>query len=159
MLHVSAAMVEKIRNFEGYLPVAVSREGHLYAGFGHSRGVSATTTCDPIHAELWLEDDLATVQDALQRLLAGAAPALRLSQGHWDALVSLTFNLAGGPLALPTVAPKLWKALLARNFRVAAQEFKDICKDAEGHVLEGLKARRAIEARVFLSEFKPTGVY
>lgn len=131
-------------------------------GWGHTRGVYEGMTITAACADALLLEDVRAVEAELRPMVAG----LELTQGQWDALVSLCFNLKGGPRALPAKAPKLWKALHAGDKRAAANEFGDMdrarCGACEGRgcprcnntgriQLAGLTARRMAEAQLFLS--------
>jgi GH24 family phage-related lysozyme (muramidase) len=72
-----------------------------------------------------------------------------LTQGQTDALVSLCFNLRGGPRQLPKVAPKLVAGVNSGDYAAAAVELLDI-NHANGAVLPGLTRRREAEREIFL---------
>jgi GH24 family phage-related lysozyme (muramidase) len=96
-------------------------------------------------AEDLLDSDVATVEADLRKVVR-----VPLSQGQWDALVSLCFNLQGGALGLSRIAPRLLRKLNAGDFAGAADEFLDINR-ANGRVLAGLTKRREAERRLFLA--------
>jgi lysozyme len=149
-LHASQACLDLIAGCEAlrltaYKPTRLATEPWTI-GYGHTAGVceGMTITID-VAKELLLED-VGSVEGDLRPLVAHCV----LTQGMWDALVSLCFNLRGGPRALPHAAPKLWAALLAGRRNDAAAQFRDM--DHEGHTeLAGLHARRTKEAALFLS--------
>lgn len=58
-------------------------------------------------AEALLLQDMLAVEADLRLMTTG----LQLTQGTWDALVSLSFNLRGGPRAQPIRAAKLWRSV------------------------------------------------
>jgi lysozyme len=131
-------------------------------GWGHTHGVYEGMVITAACADALLLEDVRATEAELRPLTA----AMTLTQGQWDALVSLCYNLRGGPRALPRTAPKLWKALHAGKRRAAANEFGDMdrarCGACEGRgclkcnntgriVLAGLSARRRAEAQLFLS--------
>jgi lysozyme len=74
-----------------------------------------------------------------------------LNQNQWDALVSLCFNLRGGALGLPRIAPRLFAKLNSGDYAGASREMLDIDR-ANGKVLPGLARRRAAERELFVSE-------
>jgi lysozyme len=130
--------------------------------WGHTAGVEPGMTVTPDLADALLLEDVRAVEAELRPMLAGVP----LTQGQWDALVSLCFNLKGGPRALPTTAPKLWKALHAGDKTAAVIEFGDMdrarCGACKGRgcehcnytgriTLAGLTARRKAEAALFMS--------
>ena len=92
-----------------------------------------------------LEADVAAVEAGLPTVTRGP-----LTQGQWDALVSLCFNLRGGALALPRLAPRLVAKMNAGDFAGAAEEFLDINRSG-GQVLAGLTRRRQAEREMFLA--------
>ena len=67
-----------------------------------------------------------------------------LTQGQFDALVSLVFNIGAGQLQRSTLLRKLNAGDLAE----AAEEFLRWNKSS-GKVAEGLRRRRVAEMRVF----------
>ena len=119
-------------------------------GWGHTEGVHPWKTISEAVADELLEEDVTNVEDDL----AAALPiGMVLTQGQWDALVSLSFNLAGGARALPRRAPKLWAHLCAGEMPQAAHEFLDLdhaLVNGESVELPGLKARREAEAAMFM---------
>jgi lysozyme len=115
-------------------------------GYGHTDGVEQGMTITEQVADALLAVDARAVENALDPLLRG----LVVTQGMYDALVSLTFNLRGGPRALPHAAPKLYAALRSGQKQAAAAQFLDMDHE-NGVVLAGLKARREKEAALYLS--------
>ena len=71
-------------------------------GFGHTDGVRMGMTISAQLAEALLIEDVSSVEFELTPMVQ----ALTLTQGMWDALVDLTFNMAGGPRALPATSPR-----------------------------------------------------
>jgi lysozyme len=120
-------------------------------GWGHTRGVFPGMRITEAQAELFLLEDVARVE----RDLTGLLGRIRVEQGQWDALVSLCYNLRGGPAALPSAAPKLWTALQAGDRQAAAREFLDMDRatmpNGQRVQLAGLTERRQAEAALFLS--------
>jgi len=76
------------------------------------------------------------------------ADEIEITQGQFDTLCSLMFNLSGGIYKL--VRFKLWAKLKAGYIKGAAHEFLDINK-AGGIEAKGLTLRRRAEAKLFLS--------
>jgi len=95
-------------------------------------------------AEEFLRRDVAQVDQGLAKIIH--AP---LTQGQYDALVSLCFNLCGGAQRLPAIAPRLVAKLDEGDYAGAANELLDIDK-ANGKVLPGLVRRRAAERALFV---------
>jgi len=96
------------------------------------------------HAEELLGLDIEEVERGLASVIH--AP---LTQGQTDALVSLCFNLRGGPRQLPKVAPKLVAKINSGDYPAAALEFLDM-NHANGAVLPGLTRRREAERDLFV---------
>jgi lysozyme len=137
----------KCSHLTAYLcPAGVWTIGWGCTGQGIREGVTIT---QPMADALYLEKRLGVESD-LHAMTTGMA----LTQGMWDALVSLSFNLKGGPHALPMLAPKLWNYLKAGRRELAAAEFSDINKaNVAGRMVElpGLTLRRKAEAQLFMS--------
>jgi len=72
-----------------------------------------------------------------------------LTQGQYDALVSLCFNLRGGAQRLPSIAPRLVAKINGGDGSGAADELLDIDR-ANGEVLPGLVRRREAERALFV---------
>lgn len=152
MLRSSPKLLDFIRRSEapGGVPVLhayLDPNGIPTIGFGHTDGVRMGMTISAQLAEALLIEDVSSVEFELTPMVQ----ALTLTQGMWDALVDLTFNMAGGPRALPRKAPKLFSYLCNGDKEAAANEFLDIDHDAKGDVLPGLAARRKADAAMFLS--------
>ncbi len=146
-MQISQAGIDLIKSFESLrLEAYLCPAGVWTIGWGHTAGVLPGDRTDEAGAEEFLQSDIATVEAALPKVIR-----VPLSQGQWDALTSLGFNLAGGPAAFPHVAPKMTAFLNAGNFAAAADEMLDIDRDIKGHVLPGLARRRQAERALFLS--------
>ncbi|MGB7761590.1 MAG: lysozyme [Bryobacteraceae bacterium] len=114
-------------------------------GWGHTAGVKPGDTVTEEQAEALLSSDIAPLERDLPEIIR--AP---LTDRQFDALISLCFNLRGGALALPSIAPKLVARLNAGDPAGAAAELLDIDK-ANGQTLPGLTRRRQAERQLFLS--------
>lgn len=140
-----------VRKFEGLRLIAYRcPAGVRTIGFGHTSGVHQGDIIDSLRADTLLTGDLDYVANVLSSMLP---TTLAVSQGQFDALCSLCFNLAGGPRALPHKAPRLWAALMAGDAAGAAHEFLDMdhaLVNGKPVELPGLKARREAEAAMFL---------
>ena len=141
----SAAAIDLIKRFESLSLEAYLCPARVWTiGWGHTAGVQAGQTITAERAEELLQADVAAVEAGLPKVIH--AP---LTQGQWDALVSLCFNLRGGAVALPRIAPHLVAKLNAGDTAGAAAEFLDINR-AGGQVLAGLTRRREAERELFL---------
>lgn len=146
-MKASKASIDLIKQFESLrLDAYLCPAGIPTIGWGHTYGVKIPTRITEEMAEYLLSRDVHLVETVLGRLLE-----IPVTQGQWDALISLCFNLKGGAAALPRLAPRLWADLQAGRTAEAAQEFLDINRAANGQVLPGLTRRREAESALFLS--------
>ncbi|HEX3743244.1 MAG TPA: lysozyme [Bryobacteraceae bacterium] len=138
--------VELIKEFESLrLDAYLCPAGVWTIGWGHTAGVHAGLRITEDVAESFLQRDVAQVELGLTQVIH-----VPLTQGQYDALVSLCFNLCGGAQRLPSTAPKLVTKINSGDFAGAADEFLDIDR-ANGKVLQGLVRRRAAERALFLA--------
>jgi lysozyme len=145
-MKASQAAIDLIKRFESLeLEAYLCPAGAWTIGWGHTAGVRPGMRITQQHAEELLGLDIEEVERDLASVIH--AP---LTQGQHDALVSLCFNLKGGPRQLPKVAPKLVFKVNSGDYAGAALEFLDI-NHANGAVLPGLTRRREAERELFLS--------
>jgi lysozyme len=140
----SPAAIDLIKRFESLrLDSYRCPAGVWTIGWGHTAGVREGMRITEEFAEELLRRDIAQVE-------RGLAPVIRapLTQGQYDALVSLCFNLAGGSQRLPGIAPHLVEKLNGGDSTGAAVELLDIDR-ANGQVLPGLQRRREAERALF----------
>src|SRR5271157_5484251 len=136
-MKVSPAGIDLIKRFESLqLDAYLCPAGAWTIGWGHTAGVEPGMRITKQRAEELLDLDIREVERGLSSVIH--AP---LTEGQHDALVSLCFNLRGGPLRLPKVAPKLVSKINSGDYAAAALEFVDI-NHANGAVLPGLTRRR-----------------
>lgn len=109
-------------------------------GWGHTGGVRPGDTCTEEQADAWLEEDVATAERAINRLVK-----VKLTQNQFDALCSLIYNIGVGAFEKSTLLRKL----NFRDFLGAAAEFKRWNKSG-GRVMKGLTRRRLAEEKLFL---------
>jgi len=116
----------------GYGHTSMAGEPKVYAGQKITRAEALTI----LHRDI-------------NRFAVGMMKFIRVSltQGQFDALVSLSFNIGLGAFKKSTLLRKL----NAGDFEGAASEFPKWRK-AGGRVLPGLVKRRAMEKALFLSE-------
>lgn len=150
MMKVSSHGIALIMNFEWLRTAAykpVSSEKGWTIGYGHhGPDVKQGMVCTEQWAYEQLLRDLRQVEHQL--ISALNADEIEVTQGQFDALCSLLFNLSGGIYKL--VRFKLWAKLKAGDTKGAAHEFLDINK-AGGIEVKGLTLRRRAEAKLFLS--------
>lgn len=149
-MHISSHGIALIQNYEGLRTTAykpLKKESGWTIGYGH-RGpdVKPGMACTEQWAYEQLKRDLRRVEHQL--ISALNADEIEVTQGQFDALCSLLFNLSGGIRRL--VKFKLWAKIKAGDVKGAAHEFLDIDK-AGGVEVKGLTLRRRAEARLFLS--------
>lgn len=149
-MHISSHGIALIQNYEGLRTTAykpLKTEKGWTIGYGHhGPDVKPGSVCTEQWAHEQLLRDLRQVEHRL--ISALNADEIEVTQGQFDALCSLLFNLSGGILKL--VKFKLWTKLKAGDAEGAAHEFLDINK-AGGVEVKGLTLRRRAEARLFLS--------
>lgn len=149
-MHISSHGIALIQNYEGLRTTAykpLKSESGWTIGYGHhGPDVKPGSVC----TEQWAYEQLLRDSSRVEHQLISAlnADEIEVTQGQFDALCSLLFNLSGGILRL--VKFKLWAKLKAGDAEGAAHEFLDINK-AGGVEVKGLTLRRRAEARLFLS--------
>ena len=149
-MHISSHGIALIQNYErlrttAYKPLKTEKGWTI--GYGHhGPDVKPGMVCTEQWAYEQLLRDLRQVE--YQLISALNADEIEVTQGQFDALCSLLFNLSGGIRSL--VKFKLWAKLKAGDADGAAHEFLDINK-AGGVEVRGLTLRRRAEARLFLS--------
>ena len=158
-MRVSSHAIALIQNFEGLRTKAykpLSHENGWTIGYGHhSPDVYEGMVCTEAEAEMLLKADIAKYEYQIESALN--IDEIEVTQGMFDALVCLLFNLQGviknGKRLTPLqtlVSYKLWKKMKAGDKEGAAKEFLDINK-AGGVEVVGLTRRRKAEAQLFLS--------
>lgn len=134
-----------LKGFEKFRPTAYAAtakeraRGLWTCGYGHTHGVTETTTCFMDTANDWLISDVAWAAKCVNDNVA-----VHLTQHEFDALVSLVFNIG----ATNFLASTLLKLLNAGDYAGASAQFPRWDKQA-GEVLNGLLARRQAEERYF----------
>ena len=138
-MKVSNEFFDKIKQFEGYRSKAYRcSAGVLTCGYGHTKGVTARTTCNKTKALAWLKSDLAPIESFLS-----AVPEVTKTQGRFDACADFCFNLGTGAFRGSTLFKLIQKK--ASVAAIQAEFLKWIY--AGGKPLEGLKNRRRWEAQ------------
>ena len=138
-MKVSNELIDKIKQFEGYRSKAYRcSAGVLTCGYGHTKGVTARTTCNKNKALAWLRADL----EPIERFLS-AIPEVCKSQGRFDACADFCFNLGTGAFRVSTLLKLIQKK---SSVSIIQTEFLKWIY-AGGKPLEGLKNRRRWEAQ------------
>lgn len=138
-MKVSNELIDKIKQFEGYRSKAYRcSAGVLTCGYGHTKGVTARTTCNKNKALAWLRADL----EPIERFLS-AIPEVCKSQGRFDACADFCFNLGVNAFKGSTLLKQIQKK---SSVSIIQTEFLKWIY-AGGKPLEGLKNRRRWEAQ------------
>lgn len=134
-----------IKQFEGYSSKAYpdpSTGGAPWTiGYGTTKGVKPGMIITAEQAEKMLRDDVAKFESGVSSLIT--APT---TQGQFDAMVSLAYNIGLGNFGKST----LLKKHNARCYTCAADQFR-VWNRANGKVMNGLTKRRAAERQVYMS--------
>jgi lysozyme len=134
-----------VRSFEGEVlsvyPDPATGGAPWTGGVGHTgpdvkRGMVVTKAI----SDAWLHADLARFGVGVTAILGGA----KTTQGQFDALTSLAFNIGLANLATST----LIKKHLARDYAGAADQFARWNR-GNGQIMAGLTRRRAAEAAMY----------
>ncbi len=145
-MRISPAGLDAIKRHEGLrltaYPDPASGGDPWTIGYGHTRDVERGQTITAAQAEQFLREDLAWVETCIERNVV--AP---LTQGQYDALCSLIFNIGQAAFTKST----LMRLLNQRDYAGAAQQFER-WNIAAGQVNLGLTNRRAAERAMFLSD-------
>lgn len=145
-MKISQAGIDAITRHEGLrltaYPDPASGGDPWTIGYGHTRDVEKGQTITKHQAEVFLRDDLAWVERCIERNVT-----VPLTQGQYDALCSLIFNIGQSAFASST----LLKLLNQRDYAGAADQFAR-WNIAAGKVNLGLTNRRAAERALFLSD-------
>jgi lysozyme len=142
----SPAAINLIKRFESLrLDAYLCPAGVWTVGWGHTAGVREGLRITEEMAEEFLCRDIQQAVSGLSTVIL--AP---LTQGQYDALVSLCFNLRGGAQRLSSIAPRLVAKINSGDVAGAAGELLDIDR-ANGEVLPGLVRRRQAERAMFVA--------
>ena len=138
-MKVSNELIDKIKQFEGYRSKTYRcSAGVLTCGYGHTKGVTARTTCNKTKALAWLKSDL----EPIERFLS-AIPEVCKTQGRFDACADFCFNLGVNAFKGSTLLKQIQKKSSVST--IQAEFLKWVY--AGGKPLEGLKNRRRWEAQ------------
>ena len=140
-MKVSDDLLHALKRFEGFRAKAYRCPAGVWTcGYGHTRGVTARTTCNEAKAEEWLRKDLEPIESFLS-----AIPEVCRTQGRFDACADFCFNLGTGAFKGSTLFKRIQKKESVSA--IQAEFLKWVY--AGGRPLEGLKTRRRWEAGRF----------
>lgn len=143
-MKLSQKGIELIKQFEGYsskaYPDPATGGAPWTIGYGTTKGVKPGMVITAQQAEKMLRDDVAKFESGVSSLIT--APT---TQGQFDAMVSLAYNIGLGNFGKST----LLKKHNARCYTCAADQFR-VWNRANGKVMNGLTKRRAAEREVYM---------
>ena len=147
----SQAGIDLIKKHEGLRLNAYScPAGKCTIGWGHTEGVKPGMVITKDQAEEFLKKDLERFEALVTKALD--ADELEVTQGQFDAMVALAFNVQGGAQTL--VKSPIWRNLKAGDTTAAADCFRKFvyAHDKNGNLikLSGLIKRREAERQLFL---------
>lgn len=141
VMNISPAGVKLIKEFEGLrLRAYKDIVGVWTIGYGHTRGVLPGETITKAEADVMLRRDLESFEAEVDDML----PVSGATQGQFDALVSLAYNVGVSALKRST----LMRLFKAGQIEEAAAQFARWNK-AGGRAVEGLTRRRKAERALF----------
>lgn len=144
-MKLSQRGIDLIKQFEGYsskaYPDPATGGAPWTIGYGTTNGVKPGMVITAEKAEKMLRDDVAKFESGVSSLIT--APT---TQGQFDAMVSLAYNIGLGNFGKST----LLKKHNARCYTCAADQFR-VWNRANGKVMNGLTKRRAAERQVYMS--------
>lgn len=137
-MEASDILIEKVKEFEGLRLTSYKDSAGVWTiGYGHTRGVKSGQAITEKQADSLLRGDLLTAENYVNGL------KLNLTQGQFDALVSLIFNIGQGNFTTST----LWAKIQAKaSTKDIQNEFRRWVY-AGGKKLAGLVKRRGWEAK------------
>ncbi|HHB9079474.1 TPA: lysozyme [Klebsiella pneumoniae] len=144
-MKLSTRGIDLIKRFEGYsskaYPDPATGGAPWTIGYGTTNGVKPGMVITSEKAEKMLRDDVAKFESGVSSLVT--APT---TQGQFDAMVSLAYNIGLGNFGKST----LLKKHNSRCYTCAADQFR-VWNRANGKVMNGLTKRRAAERQVYMS--------
>lgn len=143
-MKLSQRGIDLIKQFEGYsskaYPDPATGGAPWTIGYGTTKGVKPGMVITAQQGEKMLRDDVAKFESGVSSLIT--APT---TQGQFDAMVSLAYNIGLGNFGKST----LLKKHNARCYTCAADQFR-VWNRANGKVMNGLTKRRAAERQVYM---------
>ena len=158
-MHVSQKCIDLVKSFEGFSAKAYLCPAKIWTiGYGstriYGRPVKQTDVITKDIAEVMLSDELAE----FEQVVKDAIGTISISQGMFDALVSIVYNVGPGSSSKDGIIrlksgkkSTLLSKVIAGDKDGAAAEFLKWTR-AGGVVLNGLVKRRKAEHDLFMSE-------
>lgn len=149
-MNISDNGIKLIKSFESCKLTAYKDIGGTWTiGYGHTLGVEEGQTIVQSEADSLLKADLAYFVNAVNKAKTNGIIRFTMSQNHFDALVSFTYNC--GPKKLEELC----------KGKTAAKIAEDMLKynKVKGEVVKGLTNRRKKEQALFLSVDEPKNPY
>lgn len=132
-----------VKSFEGFRDTAyMPRPGDRWTiGYGHTEGVKEGDTCTEPQANQWLIQGMQEAETDVNKLVS-----VPLSQGEYDALVSLAYNIGFKDFRAST----LLAYLNQRKYAMAGSQIL-VWNKAGGVIMAGLVRRRQAEFKLYNS--------
>lgn len=143
-MEISKQGIDLIKKFEGFKPYAYLCPAKILTiGYGHTRGVRLGQTCTEAEAEQFLKEDLEIAENEVNKI----ANEVELTQGQYDSLVSLCFNIGNENFKTSTLYRKV---NADPNDPTIKGEFVKwiYCKKKKS---KGLTRRRIEEAKIYFN--------
>lgn len=141
-MHISARGIAHIKRWEGFRPKAYKHSDKKWTiGYGHTAGVKPGQTITQAAANQLLIRDLIQFENGVK------ATVRQATQGEFDALVSLAYNMGVGGFNKTKIAITHNAASPQRT----AKRIRYIATTSNGKTLQGLVNRRSEEANLYLS--------
>lgn len=136
-MKASEELIGKIKEWEGYEAKAYKCPAGVWTcGHGHTKGVTAKTTCTRAQADKWLREDLAPIE----KHLTGTKGLTKQCQA--DAVMDFCFNLGTGNWDNSTLKKKIESGATEKEIRAEFMRWVY----GGGKRLKGLEKRRRWEA-------------
>jgi lysozyme len=134
-----------IKGFEALRLKAYRDQGGLPTiGWGHTRDVRMGQVIDKAKAEILFQQDLKPFEQVVNDIVKRSK--VPVTQGMYDAMVALAFNIGTQGFAGSSVAQRL-----VRGDKAGAAEAFLLWDKVKGHTSKGLQNRRRAERKMFLS--------
>jgi lysozyme len=125
-------------------PDPASKDGTPWTiGRGHTKGVKRGDTCTVQQADQWLREDLLDAANIVKRHVSG-----ELTQGQFDCLCDMAFNLGGGFIAKDGVVGDFDDLVRNKDIAAIRRHIPDF-RLAGGKVQGGLVKRGGARVALF----------